>query len=889
MVQILSAKVKNVISSDTVILVPPKSSQVPVPERMLTLSYVKPGNSFESKEFVRNLLIGKEIKFKVNFKHPTTGKEFGDIQSPIFTSLTEYLVERGIVELKDNIDESDFTDNLLDLQQKAKLKNAGIWGSNPKIELIEVDESIIAKSQKNSITTIVEKVINGDRIIGRILVNKTQHISTPLLLAGIKCPRTDDINQSKNLTLVANQAKQFVEEKLLTTKDNIKIKIVGESQNGIPIAILEHPSGNNIHEKMLEKGFGEIVDWQSTLIGSQTMSVLRRAEQTAKALGKGIYDTGKTISAPTVSGKITAKHLRPGLNVDNVVVSRVLQADTLNVKLPSGEEKTVQLASLRSPKQNDSTITTNQQYQLALVNSAREFVRQQVAGKTVSMYIDGFRTENKDLGLESRFTVSIKVGQNDLSEMILNKGWATVIKHNKQTIDERSLNWDKLVEIEEQQKKLGKHGIYFKGDISKVLTVGTRIVDASENLSRSKSFFSNFKQKGRISGGYHVEFIPSVNRVKLFNPKEGLKLTLILGGLANEKSEFSDKGLEFMNTKFLQKNVEFDIYDLDKIGGFIGNLYLNSNSLKPVQVNLLENGFVKLHDIAVGSNAFENDFVKAEESAKASKKGLWSKDQVANVTSALKEVSITKPSFHDIEVTYIDSNGVIYYQQLDSATKNKFATFKQDFDDFHQQNPSATSTSYDLPFNLTKPPKKNDLVSVKLEDNGKYYRGRILSFDKSSNLFEVRHLDYGNVDEVPLSSLRVLPTFFSIQTIPVFSHSCKLRFVKLPPTKPVNYLNDALDLLDELTFEKTLVINALPLTNDIAEFDVILYDSQESLKDASYTINRKLVEEGMAIVDDAIKSDDPLFIELKKVQQKAIEGHKGCWKYGKVSYDEEEL
>ena len=88
---------------------------------------------------------------------------------------------------------------------------------------------------------------------------------------------------------VAQQAKQFVEDKLLTTKAELTCSIIGESQTGVPIAIINHPSGNNIHEKLLELGYAEVVDWQSTLVGSSTMSVLRKAEQTAKALGKGIY------------------------------------------------------------------------------------------------------------------------------------------------------------------------------------------------------------------------------------------------------------------------------------------------------------------------------------------------------------------------------------------------------------------------------------------------------------------------------------------------------------------------------------------------------------------------------------------------------------------------
>lgn len=755
MSKVLSARVKNVLNGDTVVLVPPNSTAVPIPERTLTLSYVRSNDSFESREFVRHLLIGKVVKFNVLFKMPTTGKEFGDIITPTIPSLIEHLVERGLVKLKENInEESDFVNNLFTLEEKAKTKGEGLWKNSKPIELVTITEEVIARSAKLPITTIVEKVISGDRVIARLILNKHQHVSTPLLLAGIKCPRTDDASQTKLLTTTAFQAKQYVEGKFLT-KDQIKVKLVGENQSGLPIGLLLHPSGNDISEKLLENGFAEIVDWQSSLIGSSIMSGYRIAEQTAKALGKGLYTTSKTISSGPVAGKVSTKTLRPGMTVDNVVVTRVNQADTLVIKLPSNEEITVGLASLRAPKPSDTTITSNKPLQAAIANSAREFVRQQVAGKSVSLYIDGHRAADSERGFDARYLVSVRAGNKDLSEAIVSHGWAGVIKHNKQTSNERSTNWDKLIELEEEQKKLGKNGIYYKGDITKIITVGVRIVDASESAQRARSHLNTFKQKGRISGSYHVEYVNSANRVRLFNPKEGLRLTLILGGLTNERSEFAEEGLKFLNSKILQRNIEFEVYDMDKIGGFIGNIYLNGNSTKPIQVNLLEQGFVRIHDLAVSSNPFEKDFIAAEDSAKASKKGIWSKEQTQQVTDSLSKVDISQagPTFMDIEVTYIDPAGVIYFQKLDNASVTQFKAFKQEFDEFHSQPASATSASSDLPFNLTKAPKKNDLVSVKLDDNGKYYRGRVLGYEKATGLYEVKHIDYGNTDSVPLSSI----------------------------------------------------------------------------------------------------------------------------------------
>ncbi|CUM57661.1 unnamed protein product [Debaryomyces tyrocola] len=906
MTQVFIAKVKNVLSGDTVILVPSKTSQFPVPERMLTLSYVRSGDSYQSKEYLRQLLIGKDIKFRVLFKTPNVGKEFGDIQAPIFKSLIEHLLEKGHVKLKDNIqDDSEYIDDLRNLESKAKQNQIGLWSVasalEDKIETIELNEGIIGKSQNAPITTIVEKVISGDRVMARIIVNKNQHITSPLLLAGIKCPRTDDATESASVTKVAQEAKAFVEEKLLTTKAVIKVSVIGESQAGVPIAIIHHPSGNNVHAKLLENGFGEVVDWQSSLVGSSTMGELRKAEQTAKALGKGLYSNTKVSrsSAPVTQ---SSKGLKPGSTITNASIAKVIGADTLIVRLPSSEEElTVQLASIRGPKPSDSTVTSNHQQQLALVNTAREFVRQHVIGKTGTVYIDGYKDANKELGFDARFLISFKInGTNDLSEMIVNSGMGTVIKHNKATAHERSLNWDKLVELEEEQKKLAKKGVFFNGDINKVLTVGTRIVDASENYTKAKTFFNGFKQKGRIANGYYVEFIPSVNRVKLYNPKEGLKLTLILGGLSNNKAEaLGEEGLKYMNKKFLQRNIEFDIYDMDKIGGFIGNLYFNSSSLQPIQVSLLEQGLVSVHDLAVNSNPFSDELINAEESAKSSKKGLWANYDASKVqeeldlqNAKLSELKLdsAKPKFFDVEVTDIDSTGTISYHQLDQSTANTFATFKKQFADFHSQAASASNTSIDLPNNLSKPPKKGELVSAKFSENGKYYRGKVLNYDKTTRNFEVKHLDFGNVDKVPLSSLRVLPAKFSLTQLPKFAHTCVLQNLRLPPTKPTDYLTDALYALEDLTFDKKLVISALPSSVPNVDYSVVLYDSEESLKDPTYTINKQLVSEGWAVVETkGVSPNLKEYLEsVQNAQQQAKSVHLGCWEFGDVSFDDED-
>lgn len=891
----LAAKVKNVLSGDTLVLVPSKSTQIPVPERLLTLQYVR-GDSYEGREYLRQLVSGKVIQFRVLFTLPL-GKEFGDVLAPIFSSLIVHLLEEGWVKLKDNLrsdsdSEAEFIESLKEAEASARERKVGVWAplfAEPVI--VPLTPEIAELSRKRPLTAVVEKVLGGDRIVVRVIAKRGQHVQLLVLLAGVKSPRGDD--PDAKTAKIGHLAKQYVETHLLGAA-GVKVTFVGENNTGVPIVQVFHPSGNSIHAKLLENGFAEVVDWQSTLVGSVVMGELRKAELSAKALGKGIFASLAGVAVPattSTSAKISAKSLRPGLRVENAVVSKVISVDTYNVRLPAGDEVTVQLASLRGPKPNDTTVTTNSAHQQVLVQMAREFARTHTIGKTVTMSVDGHRSANDALNLPARFLVSFEIGGKDFSEQIVAHGFATVIKHNKQTAGERALNWDRLVEVEEEQKKAGKKGVFFSGDISKILTMGARVVNASESQVKAKTFFSGFSKKGRVSG-YHVEYVSSGNRVKLFNPKEGTKLTLVLGGLANSKS---DASLDYLNRKYLQRNVEFEVYDADKVGGFIGNLYAGQ-ALKPVQVELLEQGLVSLFEHAAHANKFSADLFAAEENAKNAHKGIWkdydaaaAQEEADESSSRLQQLSLEaqKPKFFDIEIVDLNPSGVMSFHLTDAATATRFKAFKDAFNQFHGQNASASAASVDLPVNLAKAPKKNELVAAKFDENGKYYRARVVGFERASNTYEVKHLDFGNVDKVPLLSLRVLSKQFGVDAIKPFAHTCKLQNISLPPTQPRDYLSEAIEVLEDLTFDKKLVLSGLPSRTAGVEYDAILYDAEESLKDASYTINKQLVSEGFGIVDAECGAHLKEYVaELLKEQKRAKADRVGCWELGDITADE---
>src|SRR5258708_32655286 len=114
-----SAKVKSIVSGDTLILTPIASKNADQ-ERTLALAFVTSPRlseiyGFDSREFLRTLLVGKQIQFKVLYD--INGREYGDIITPVFGSLIERSLQDGNVKLRDDasnksIYEQDYKEKL---------------------------------------------------------------------------------------------------------------------------------------------------------------------------------------------------------------------------------------------------------------------------------------------------------------------------------------------------------------------------------------------------------------------------------------------------------------------------------------------------------------------------------------------------------------------------------------------------------------------------------------------------------------------------------------------------------------------------------------------------------------------------------------------------------
>lgn len=878
-------RVKSVLSGDTLIL-QNKVKQ----ERTISLAFINAPRiqsdepcSFESRDFIRKLTVGKIIRFAVYYSIPQkTGgasREYGVVVLQDGTLLPDLIVQEGWAKLRDDADRkaetpqsSELLEKLTALEAHAKADEKGMWAPNPKTvqNIREMpDTKAFAEQHKGqAIDTIVERVLSGDRLICRLMVTPTQHIQTTVLVAGIRAPTTARTNPSDGSTQPAepfgNEAQSFVEDRLL--QRGVTTRILGVSPNNLLAGEVRHPVGN-IAEFLLKEGFARCVDHHSTWLGAE-MGKLRQAERAAKEKQLGLFK-GNAVQATKKGGEQEA------------VVSRVFSADTLFIRNKAGQEKRINLSSVRQPKPTDPK-------QSPFGAEAKEFLRKRLIGKHVKVVIDGKRPATE--GYDEREMATVSNNNKNVGLMLVENGYASVIRHRMDDTD-RSPIYDELLAAEEEAQKEQK------GMWSPKPPKVQSYVDYSESLEKAKRQLTILSRSKKVPAV--VDFVKSGSRFTVLVPRENAKLTFVLGGIRAPRSArgpqdtaepFGQEAHDFAVKRCMQRDVEIDVEDTDKQGGFIGQLYVNRESFAKI---LVEEGLASVHAYSAEKSGNANELFNAEQKAKEARRGLWqdwdpSQEEEAdggaeyasapvNGTNGEGAVPKRERNYKDVTVSYVDpSTGRLKLQMLGSSKVNLDSLMKE-FASFH----ISPGNSQPLP----QPPKAGDIVSAKFTQDGVWYRARVRRNDRDNKTSEVVYIDYGNTETQPWSALRPLDQGkFGPQRLKAQAVDAALSFVQFP-TSP-EYLADAVDMLNEVTIDRQLVAN-IDFTDTR---DNLLWVSlmDEHAKETE-SVNAQVVSEGFAMVPKKLRPFEraaPEVLEdLKKREAKAKSDRRGMWEYGDLTED----
>lgn len=717
---------------------------------------------------------------------------------------------------------------------------------------------------------IVEKVLSGDRIIARLLLSPEKHVQTMLMIAGIRAPSTKRTNPSDGSEQSAepfgDESQQFVEVRLL--QRNIVVDILGVNPSNNLIGTVKHPVQGSIAPFLLKAGLARCTDHHSTMLGSE-MGTLRQAEKAAKDARVGLFH-----------GHVAAK-----AGVENeAVVCRVQTADTVYLRNKAGVERRVSLSSVRQPKPSDPK-------QSPWGAEAKEFLRKKLIGKHVKVTTDGKRAANE--GYEEREMATLSIGGKNVGLMLVESGYASVIRHRQDDTD-RSPVYDDLLIAEQQAQDEGRGMWSAKAPATK------QFVDYSESLEKAKRQLTLLSRQRKVPAV--VDFVKGGSRFTVLVPRENAKLTFVLSGIraprsarnASEKSEpFGQEAHDFANKRCLQRDVEIDVEDCDKVGGFIGTLYVNRESFAK---SLLEEGLASVHDYSAEKSGHATELYAAEKKAKDARKGLWhdwdptqeddgavAQPEATN-GAAGAEVSVPterRKDYRDVVVTHVDPQTChLRIQQIGKGTA-ALTELMNAFRTFHL---SPTNSA-----GLAQPPKAGDFVAARFTEDNEWYRARVRRNDREGKRAEVVYIDYGNSETVPYARLRPLsqPQFSPSSALKPQASEAVLSFLQFPTQ--AEYLSEAVDFIARETADRQLVANVDHADGKTGELYVTLFDPKESSK-VEQSINADVVGGGFAMVARKLRPFErgagDVLEKLRGREKEAKENKWGIWEYGDITEDE---
>lgn len=341
----------------------------------------------------------------------------------------------------------------------------------------------------------------------------------------------------------------------------------------------------------------------------------------------------------------------------------------------------------------------------------------------------------------------------------------------------------------------------------------------------------------------------------------------------------------------MQRDVEIDVEGSDKIGGFIGTLYINRENFAKL---LLEEGLATVHAYSAEQSDNANELFTAEEKAKEAKKGIWH-DYDPSINDGMEDLALNgngtngtadsdaaprNKDYRDVLVSFIDpATAHLKLQIINNANSGALNSLMSAFAAFHRSPPSSEKS-------LPGPPKAGDFVAARFSEDGAWYRARVRRNDRENKKGDILFIDYGNSETLPWSELRPMTQpQFSTQKLKPQAIDAGFSFLQFPTG--ADYLSEACRFVEDVTAGKELVASVNFEEKDGTLWVTLFDPKNEGGEDAS--INAEIVSEGMAMVSRKLRGwergSGKIVKDLETREKKAVDGHLGMWEYGDPTED----
>ncbi|KAM0791327.1 hypothetical protein ACM66B_005797 [Microbotryomycetes sp. NB124-2] len=915
---VMSATVKSVLSSDTVVLRGKVVGTALPKERILHLEGLtapRTGNrdrpdepwAFEAREYLRSLVVGKNVEFSVAYTVNTTTPplEFGNITlttpSGEKVDVALAIVKNGWAKVREGKSSGEEEgeavsrkDQLKAAEEEAKNAQRGLWSAAPAPErevnynMPEDPAAFLAEHKGRPVDAVIEACLNGSTVRARLLLSPIQHQFVTVGIAGVRAPRAgSNADDTTNAEEYGAEARFFCDSRLLQRQ--IKITLLAlptpqvaptafgsEATTAPPpasmfLGTVHHPSGN-IAAVLLSAGLAKVVDWHAGFLSlSPTptmMAELRRAEADAKAGRRGLW-ANLPVATPSA---VQAQAQKEQDSKFDAIVTRVWGADTLSViKVGESKERRIQLSSVRQPKPTDARLA-------GLQVEGKDLMRKKLIGKTVKVQIDYVKPAEGDFEARDCATVRVASGAN-VAELMAERGLVHVIRH-RQGDEQRSSSYDQLMAAE------AKAIAELKGVHSGKEFPLPRIIEASESAQKAASFLSSFKRSGKIPAV--VDFVAAGSRFKVILPRQDTRITMVLSNVrcprtarnASEKSEpYGNEAATFASRRLMQRDVEVVIESTDKSGGFIGKMFINGED---VATMLVREGLARVDDYAAERG--ERDLITAQEEAKRAQKNIWSSyDASAEQKQSNTPLAVRK-EYVDCVISDIrggnDLTPFSFAIQIlkASGTIPELERLMGELT-LHHKNADAGPAQF--------VPKTGELVSAQFSQDNVWYRARVNRVNPGRKEASITFVDYGNHEIAPFSRIRPLAP--QLKTLEPQAKEATLSFIKLLGNE-TEYGVDALERFRELCEGRQLVANIDHREKDSVQVSLFDPANPASLSSHESSINVQLVREGYAHIDKGsrLRAAYPNVVKaLEDAKREAKRSRSGAYELGDAFDDDD--
>ncbi|PRP74122.1 hypothetical protein PROFUN_06447 [Planoprotostelium fungivorum] len=890
--------VKTVTSGDSLVVIHiEKNQQGPPQERELTLTNIsaprlgkrKSKNSaaredepfaFASREFLRKKLVGKQVSYLIETKDPKSGKEYatvffgqpGQQQENVAVSI----LSEGWATLRSTVnkDRPELAE-LVSAEEVAEKSNRGLWNKaeaeKSKRNLTkEINTTAIFDSTKGKPQAgVVESVVTGSRF--RITLLKDQSL-IELLLSGVEAPNLPaDGGEPQPFS---REAKFFSEHWLLNR--DVQVLVEGADKYNLYGSLV---SGEfNISEELLKNGLAKFVEWSAQR--TAFLNKLKAAERDAKQ--KRLRVWANYVEPKPLTAEEKKKQMTTGREIVGKV-TRVNHAGSIVITDAANNTYDIFLSSVKIPRSGNihigrdkdaESLDRKDAFERTLAWEGKEYTRKKLMDQKVRVVLDYVRPagagKRGNEVLPERPYFSVYLDKTNIAVDLVEHGLATVQPHKSG--EQRSRDYEYLLFAEERAKKAHK-GVH--QDHEKAPIVNIADLSQKDQLAKAKQFLPSLQRSGKTKGV--IEHVFSGSRFKIYVPRESCMITFVLApvrtprtAMAGDKSAggepFAEEAHKFTASRTLQRDVEFEVQSQDKGGNFIGDLWVNKQNLSTL---LLTEGLGTSNRIAVKESEHVREYQNAEEAAKRARKNLW-KDYDPEVEEqkrrarieAEKAVESKSRESVNVHVTEILSGNQFYVQIVGTPEAQKLEALMKQLE------------------TNTEPlvgPTNGQLVRAQFSEDEHFYRAKIVKIH--GNEAEIRYVDFGNSERVPLSKLSKLEA--SLEELKPQAHLAQLAFLRAPALTE-DFGEDSAEYLRELVWDRAIRANIE--YKDGETLHLSLYDSENE-----NFVNASMINAGLARLEKVRgRQFETLIEKLKEEEAAARHNHNGIWQYGDVDSDDEE-